>query len=110
MGPMRRVMVGFEAPNAPVEAAWARLRYPTSTQAKFANGSLEGDGRSARVEGDGRQHAQRDGGGSLDQLLDGFPRWRFIRGIVAMFGFYFCPCVPTLAAEIESKHHNDITM
>ena len=36
MGPMRRVMVGFEAPNAPVEAAWARLRYPTSTQAKFA--------------------------------------------------------------------------
>ena len=54
MGPMRRVMVGFEAPNAPVEAAWARLRYPTSTQAKFANGSLEGDGRSTRVEGDGR--------------------------------------------------------
>ena len=50
MGPMRRVMVGFEAPNAPVEAAWARLRYPTSTQAKFANGSLEGDG----LEGDGR--------------------------------------------------------
>ena len=50
MGPMRRVMVGFEAPNAPVEAAWARLRYPTSTQAKFANGSLEGDGRSTRVD------------------------------------------------------------
>ena len=50
MGPMRRVMVGFEAPTAPVEAAWARLRYPTSTQAKFANGSLEGDG----LEGDGR--------------------------------------------------------
>ena len=23
MGPMRRVMVGFEAPQAPVEAAWA---------------------------------------------------------------------------------------
>ena len=50
MGPMRRVMVGFEAPNAPVEAAWARLRYPTSTQAKFANDSLEGDGRSTRVD------------------------------------------------------------
>ena len=45
-----QVMVGFEAPNAPVEAAWARLRYPTSTQAKFANGSLEGDGRSTRVD------------------------------------------------------------
>jgi len=37
MGPMRRLIVGFEAPNAPVEAAWARLRYPTTTT-KLENG------------------------------------------------------------------------
>lgn len=39
MGPMRRLVVGFEAPSAPVEAAWAKLRYPTTTQKLGANGT-----------------------------------------------------------------------
>lgn len=37
MGAMRRLIVGFEAPNAPVEAAWASLQYPT-TSTKVENG------------------------------------------------------------------------
>jgi ribulose-5-phosphate 4-epimerase/fuculose-1-phosphate aldolase len=41
MGPMRRLIVGFEAPNAPVEAAWASLRYPTTTSKLGGNVGLQ---------------------------------------------------------------------